>query len=400
MRTIGLDVHKRFAEVTVLEPGKGIQRRPRLQTTPTALRAFAQTLGPEDHVALEASANTWAIADLLRAHAGRVVVSNPMRTQAIASAKVKTDRVDSAILAQLLAADFLPPVWIPDSATQALRRQVAHRQTLVQQTTRLRNRIHAILHRNLVEHPFTDLFGKAGCRWLATVPLPRDERCQLESALRLLHALETEIRLIDSSLAHAALNDERVLRLMTIPGVGFITASSIVAVIGDIRRFSHAAKLVGYLGLDSRVRQSGDRPAHIGHISRQGQAHARGLLVEAAHSAIRVPGPLRAFYQRVRNRRGPQIAIVAVARKLVVLAWHLLTHHTDYRWTPPSLTAHKRRRLELQAGAPTLRGRSGRTREIASQKLHEHERQVLEQAEEAYQAWVAARMGPNPEGGS
>jgi len=148
---------------------------------------------------------------------------------------------------------------------------------------------------------------------------------------------------------------------MTVPGVGLITAMAVTAVIGDITRFPRPPQLVGYLGLDPRVRQSGARPAHTGHISRQGQAHARALLVEAAHSAIRVPGPLRAFYQRIRGRRGAQIAIVAVARKLAVLAWHLLTHDADYRWQPASLAAQKRRRVELKAGAPSRRGRQTRS---------------------------------------
>jgi transposase len=141
MRAIGLDVHKHFAEIAVLAPGQQIERPERICTTPAALRAFARTLMPTDRVVLEASVNTWPIADLLSAHAGQVIVSNPMRTRAIASAKVKTDRVDSAILAQLLAADFIPPVWVPDHATRALRHQIAHHQSLVQQQTRLRNQI-------------------------------------------------------------------------------------------------------------------------------------------------------------------------------------------------------------------------------------------------------------------
>jgi transposase len=112
MRTIGLDVHKRFAEVAILDQGERVVRRgERIDATASALRAFARTLGPEDQVVLEATVNTWAIADLLRERAGRVVVSNPMRTRAIADAKVKTDRIDAAVLAQLLAADFLPEVW-------------------------------------------------------------------------------------------------------------------------------------------------------------------------------------------------------------------------------------------------------------------------------------------------
>ena len=126
MRSIGLDVHKQFAEIAVLETGRDLQRPERIATTPEALKAFARTLHSTDRIVLEASVNTWAIADLLSAHAGQVIVSNPMRTRAIASAKVKTDRVDSAILAQLLAADFIPPVWTPDPTTRALRHQMGH----------------------------------------------------------------------------------------------------------------------------------------------------------------------------------------------------------------------------------------------------------------------------------
>ena len=396
MRTIGLDVHKRFAEVAILDQGQRVVRRgERIDATPSALRAFAKTLGPDDQVVLEATVNTWAIADLLRGRAGRVVVSNPMRTRAIADAKVKTDRIDAAVLAQLLAADFIPEVWTPDEATRGRRRQVAHRSSLLQQRTRLRNRVQAILHRNLLECPFTDAFGKGGRRWLAEAALPTGERGQVESALRLLDALEAEIAAADMGVAEEALGDERVKRLMTIPGVGATTAFALVAVIGDVSRFPRPNQLVGYLGLDPRVRQSGDRPAHTGHISRQGQAHARGLLVEAAHSAVRTPGPLRAFHQRTRARRGPQIAAVAVARKLAILAWHLLHSGTEYRWQPSALTAAKLRRLELTAGAPRHQGGwdarvPGSRPQAGSRRLAE-ERRALEQAEEAYRALVAGR---------
>ncbi len=391
MRSIGLDVHKHFAEIAVLEPGQEIQHPERIQTTPAALRSFARTLRSTDRVVLEASVNTWPIVDLLSAHAGQVIVSNPMRTRAIASAKVKTDRVDSAILAQLLAAGFIPPVWAPDPATRALRNQVAHYQSLVQQRTRLRNRIHAVLHRNLIGHPFTDLFGKAGCQWLVHVPLPIEERYQVDSALRLLGAVETEIRLTEARVAQAALTDRRMMHLMTIPGVGLITAMAVTAVIGDVTRFPRPTHLVGYLGLDPRVHQSGMRPAYTGHISRQGQAHARALLVEAAHSAILVPGPLHGFYQRVRARRGGQIAIVAVARKLAVLAWHLLIHDSDYRWTPTSLMTQKRRRVELKAGAASRRGQRTKTSELHA-PTPEAERDSLRQVEDAYNAFVASRL--------
>ena len=392
MRTIGLDVHKRFAEVAILRQGERIVRRgDRIDATPRALRAFAETLGPDDQVVLEATVNTWAIAELLRGHAGRVVVSNPMRTRAIADAKIKTDRVDAAVLAQLLAADFIPEVWMPDEATRERRRRIAHRSTLVQQRTRERNRVHAVLHRNLVDCPHSDAFGRAGLRWLGQVTLPAGERSQVESALRMLAALETEIAVADVGIASEALEDVRVKRLMTIPGVGVTTAAVLVAVIGDVKRFARPNQLVGYLGLDPRVRQSGDRPARTGHISRQGQAHARGLLVEAAHSAIRTPGPLHAFHERTRARRGSQIAAVAVARKLAILAWHLLHGDSEYRWAPPSLTAAKWRRVELQAGAPRRQGGWSARLSQTPADVRAEERRVLMEAEAAYQTFVGSR---------
>jgi transposase len=154
----------------------------------------------------------------------------------------------------------------------------------------------------------------------------------------------------ERAIAEAVVDDARVRRLLTIPGIGLVTAGSILAVVGDIDRFERPAKLVSYLGLDPRVRQSGDRPAMRGHISRAGQAHARGLLCEAAHSAVRSPGPLAGFHARLKARRGAGVAIVATARKLAVLVWHLLAKDEDCRFAPPERTAFKHRSLDRMAG--------------------------------------------------
>ncbi len=382
-RTLALDVHKRFSEVAVHEDGR-VRRVGRIETKD--LRVFAQSLGPDDHVVLESTSLTWAIAELLAQHAGRVTVSNPMRTKAIASAKVKTDKVDARVLAQLGAADFLPEVWAPDEQTRALRRRIAHRASLVRQRTRLRNQIHAVLARNLVELEVSDVFGTKGRRLLGDVELAEHERDQIDSALRLHDALDAEIERAERPLARYALDSDRVRRLMTIPGVGPITALSILSVIGDVERFPSPRHLVGYLGLDPRVRQSGERKARHGHISREGQAHARGLLVEAAHSAIRTPGPLRAFHARLKVRRGSQVALCATARKLAVICWHLLTRGEDYRHTAPTITQRKLRKLQRQAGdnGPRVSLAGEATRKVL-------ERRLLEQAERHYRAEVAER---------
>ena len=384
MRTVALDVHKRFAEVAVHEDGGGLRRLGRVETG--RLREFAESLGPTDHVVLESTAMTWAIAELLAEHAGRVTVSNPMRTRAIASAKVKTDKIDAKVLAQLGAADFLPEVWAPDEATRALRRRIAHRSSLVRQRTRLRNQIHAVLTRNLIEAPVTDVFGQSGRRWLAELALPAHEREAVDSNLRLHDALDGEVALVERGLAEQALADPEVRRLMTIPGVGAITALALVAVIGDVTRFAGPRHLVGYLGLDPRVRQSGEKAARHGHISRAGQAHARGLLIEAAHTAIRTPGPLRAFHARIAARRGKQIAICATARKLAVLAWHLLSKDEDYRYGAPTITQRKLRNLQRKADdkGPKISLAGETKRKVL-------ERRFLEEAERNYRNYVARR---------
>src|SRR4051794_755123 len=397
-RCIGLDVHREFAQVAVWQSGV-VTQAGRFATTPEGVRAFAEGLGPADEVALEATGNTWAIATLLASRAGRVVVSNPAKTRAIAEAKVKTDKVDAEILSQLLAADYLPAVWRPDPATAALRRQVLRRAHIVRQRTRLKNQVHAILHRNLIPRcPAADLFGHKGRRWLAEQELPPDELAAATALLRQLDFHGEELRLIDTDLGKAALGRPEVLRLMTVPGIDATVALSIVAAVGDFTRFRTPEKLVAYLGLNPRVRQSGGQPASHGRITKAGSAHARGMLVEAAWSASKAPGPLRAFYQRVAARRGMQVAVVAAARKLTVLCWHLIIKGEDYAYAQPSLVAHKRRKLELRAGSPAARGRKGKSSGYSLKAVRAAERDLAAQAEMAYRVTIAAWQPTRPTG--
>jgi len=395
-RCIGMDVHREFAEVAIWEDGI-VRLAGQIEATPEALRLFAESLCEYDEVALEATCNTHAIARLLEGHVARVVVSNPLKTRAIAEAKVKTDKIDAQVLAQLLAADFLPSVWIADDETHALRRQVARRAHIVWQRTRLKNRVQSILHRNLVPRcPAADLFGHKGRAWLVGQELPVDEREAVESLLRQLDFHGEELKLIDAELARAALGREEVKRLMTIPGVDATVALSIVAAVGDFSRFRSPEKLVSYLGLNPRVRQSGGQPASHGRITKHGRAHARGMLVEAAWAAAKTPGPLRAFYERVRARRGMQIAVVATARKLAVLCWHMISRGEDYAYARPSLTAQKLRALELRAGMPARRGQRGASHAYNLREMRARERALGEQAELVYRQLVADWQARSP----
>jgi transposase len=222
-----------------------------------------------------------------------------------------------------------------------------------------------------------------GRRWLSEPELPDDARETVAGCLRHVDVLDGEIAALDRAIAGEALRKPEVLRLMTVPGVSVVTASTFVAAIGDIRRFSSARKLVGYLGLDPRVRQSGPGPARHGRITKQGSASVRHVLVEAVLTAVRSPGPMRAFYERVRARRGAQVAAVATARKLASLFWCLLTREQDYAYAQPSLTKKKLRRLEITAGHPRYAPeRAGIWH--ANDAVRAAERELARQAETAY----------------
>jgi len=205
--------------------------------------------------------------------------------------------------------------------------------------------------------------------------------------MRQIEFLDTEIAAVERLIAQAALGCEEIKRLMTVPGVNVIVAASFLAAIGDINRFESPRKLVGYLGLDPRVRQSGAGPATHGHISKQGSVRARHALVEACWTAVRQPGPLHAFYQRVRARRGHSVAIVAAARKLACLCWCLLTREQDYAYQQPSLTRKKLRRLELTAGHPRYTPQAAGIWR-ANDAVRQAERELAQQAEVAYQRSV------------
>src|SRR5215204_5669014 len=209
----------------------------------------------------------------------------------------------------------------------------------------------------------------------------------VDAGLRQVDFLDAEIAAVDQLIAAEALGWPEVKRLMTVPGVNFIVAATFMAAIGDIGRFPDRRKLTAYLGLDPRVRQSGNTPANHGHISKQGSGSARHALVEACWSTVRQPGPIAAFYARVKAKRGHSIAIVAAARKLACLFWCLLSRGEDYAFAQPSLTAKKMRRLELTAGAPRRRG--GRDIWSTNTKMRQAERELALQAQRAYERTVA-----------
>jgi len=356
LRFVGCDVHKRMAVFTILlEDGK-VQATHTVTVTREALSRFAKLhLGSEDRLAMEATTNTWAVADVLLPHVQEIVIGNPLRTRAIAEAKIKTDKVDSRVLAELLRADYLPSVWQPGPETQRLRRLTHRRAALVSDRTRLKNRLHSILHHGLIPLPECDLFSQKGRVWLKELSLPEDEAAARDSDLRLLELTEQEIMLAEQQLVGQAWQDEKVRLLMSIPGIDYTVAQTCLAAIGDVTRFANPKKLTSYLGLNPSTRQSAQHCVH-GPITKQGNAHARWLLVQAAQHLGSYRGPLGQTMRSLIRRKNRKVAVVACARKLAVLVWHVLTSGEPFRYAPPKTLAAKFARLRVRATGKRRRG--------------------------------------------
>jgi transposase len=389
MRVIGMDIHRSFAQVAILEGDQFIKEL-RVDLVHDRIIKFAKTLTLEDEVVIETTGNSAALERLLRPYVKRVAIANPRLVRAIAYARVKTDKIDARVLAKLHASGFLPEIWIADDDTQRRRRQTTERLGVLEQAVRTKGRIHAILHANLIPKYSGHLFGKAGKKWLGSLPLPDDERTILTRLVDELERITTQLADLDKTIARESLEDARAVRMMTIPGIGPIVASTVLASIGDISRFPTPEKLSSYFGLTPRIRQSGDRPARHGRISKQGNVAARKMLVEAAWSAKLAPGPLRAFFNRVQKTRGAPAAAVATARKLAVMIWHVLTSDADYAYARPAFTAMKMRKAALKAGAPRECGKAGPGRDYWIKEIRQREAEYVERAEKAYEQMVAA----------
>ncbi len=327
---VGVDLHQRFCYMTAVDArGKQLQAGGVENQAGALRRYFRQFRGQAVEVAVEACGFWPKFREVVEPEVERLVLVHPQRVKAIASAKLKNDRVDAATLAQLLRCDLLPQAWAADRETQARRQQVRLRATLVRQRTRLKNQVHAVLHQQGQRCPVTDLFGRRGRQWLGAVKLPAQARESLGVCCRLIDEYTQEIEKQNRQLEEKAKTDERVRWLKTIPGIGTYGAMLLVAEIGDIRRFADKQGLASYAGLVPRVRESAGKRQR-GGITRQGSPWLRWILVEAAQTATRSSPAARRYYERLRRRKPGQVARVALARKLLGAVWALLHDGVEF----------------------------------------------------------------------
>jgi transposase len=319
-RWVGIDLHRRRSFVTAITGEGEVSLRRRIVND---REAFLELLGdPEGtRVALEATYGWEWLADLLEDAGFELHLAHPLRTRAIAAARVKTDAVDATTLAQLLRAGLLPEAYIAPRELRDVRELLRHRVTLVAMRSAIKNRVHAILAKHGVTHQHSDLFGKAGRQFLTTVELRQAPRQRLDSLLALLEDFDREIDSCAQEIDRHAKTDERVKLLCQIHGVGRYTAMLIIAEIGDVRRFPTARHLCAWAGLTPTVRSS-DGKARLGNISRQGSSILRWAVIEAATHVPTRGGPLRQQFERIAKRRGRKVARVAVARQILTLCYY------------------------------------------------------------------------------
>jgi transposase len=347
MRFIGLDVHQKYAEGCEIGPDKK-KRRFRIANTRESWEEFAKTLDPETRVVMEATSNAFWIHDILSGYPGQVVVANPLKTRAIAEARVKTDALDAQILAQLLAADFIPESWVPSKEEYQLRVLLNHRIRLAKIRTMLKNKIHAALIRNGIQSPWSDLFGVNGRKYLEQVTLPQSEQIVVSSSLKLLDFVQQEMNVLESDLFSRAQSNPNVPLLMGIPGISVLSALTILAEIGDVSRFPSPKKLSCYAGLVPSVHQSG-KTRYTGNITKEGRTTLRWILVQCAQRAIQSKGKLRSFYLGLKEKKGHKIAIVATARKLLHVVWAVLVRQEEYRDLRRDLLERKLKKMQKHA---------------------------------------------------
>jgi len=330
MQYVGLDVHKhKVYGVIMTEQGK-IIKEGLFPNKKESYLAFLKGTG-EASIALEALSFSHPPYDLLEEQGYTVKLAHPLKTRAIAEAKIKTDKIDAQILAHLLRSDFLPTSYLPPPDIRDLRNMVRQRAYLVKLRTELKNKIHAELHKHWIEAPYKNIFTQQGKHWLHTLKLP-----SIHPYLSLLENLEEQITDSSTQITTRAKGNRDAQLLMTIPGIGPYSALLLVAEIGDITRFRDSHKLCSYAGLAPSTRQSGHN-IHQGHITKTGDKWIRWVLTQSVHIHIKYNTHLTQFYHHIAQRRGKKIAIVATASKLLRVIYWMLKNQEEFH---PSGLSH------------------------------------------------------------
>ncbi len=296
----------------------------------SGLARLVLELGTEVEACVEMMSGAVWVRDQLQAAGWQVKVAHARKVRDVAPLACKTDKVDAQVLAELCRRDLVPELWVPSIEDRALRERLRRRMHLVKTRTSARNWIFGLLTQFGLRISHSRLRKPDAMELLERRGVPEVWRASITELLELAEEMDRRIDPIDRELGPLARSDQRARLLATMPGIGPLLGLTFAAEIGEVSRFPSPGKLVGYAGLAPRVSQSGERSA-TGALSKAGSRTLRWAAVEAAHQAWRPSSPWHAHYLRVSARHGKNPAKSAVARKLLIAAWHMLSRNEPFK---------------------------------------------------------------------
>jgi len=330
MLYVGIDFHKSYSFITEMDKAGVIKRQVKLANNRDTLTNYIDLLPTNTKIAIEATCNWYYFYELVEDYDLDISLAHPLKTKAIASARLMNDKISSETLAHLLRADLLPTAYIPNQTTRDMREVLRTHAFLIAQRTRFKNRVHAILLKNGINCPYTNVFGKRSLGWLNALDLRPCYQQAIENYTHLAEALEKEIKSL-KDIIHALANENNYARLLdTHPGISYYSGLLIAVEIGDVTRFANHGKLCSYAGLVPSMHASGGK-VHMGHITKQGSKWLRWILVECASHAVKKSPHYHALYTRVAHKHGKGKARVAVARSMLRAMYYMLKYNRFYQ---------------------------------------------------------------------
>jgi transposase len=330
---VGVDYHKKYSYMVVKNEDGHVEGRGTVNNTKEEVQQFLKPYRPGMAV-VEATRNWGLIYDWLDEVLDDVTLAHPLKVKAIAEARIKTDKISADILADLLRAGLLPRAYAPSKQTRDFKNILRQRMFFVRVQTMAKNRIQDILARHpeiVSQDPdVSDLFGSKGMQWLSRITLPGPDDTLLASEIELLNFIKEKISQSNGAVRKLAKGDIRAKLLQSIPGIGPFFSVLILYEIDDISRFRDEKKLCAYAGLVPSTYASGGKVFH-GRITKTGSKWLRWAAIEAAQTAVRSNSEFRAYYQRIRIRKGTNAAKVATARRLLTIVYRLLKQKRPYQ---------------------------------------------------------------------
>jgi len=324
-RFIGLDIHKFYMVAAGVDADQNEVLSPQRVTWERFDAWVTRALTRRDALVIEMTTNTWDVYDALVDHVHSVCVVHPPHVKAVVNPQVMTDKIASRTLAKLLAAKLLVSIWVPPREVRDLRMLVAeyHKMSVLGATAK--HRLHALLHRHrILPEAGLEIFHPDVRPWWNLLHLSPAEKACMNTDLDTLAFAQSQKKLLDAALSECAAKDERVQLLVQLPGVGMLTAITVLAAIGDIRRFPDEDHLVGYAGLGASVHASGEKRTS-GGITKHGRRDLRRVMVDAANHAVAHHPYWKKELARLEPKLGRSRAVVRIARLLLMAVWHTLT---------------------------------------------------------------------------